>query len=139
MRYEDLVADPEAQARRLFAYLDLPYDPASTSAFNDVRLRGRMGDPTDVVAYAAISTAPLDKWSRIISNPLRKSWARRYVRWIGETRLAVMGYSMADILDELERTPVSTRLIGSDLVRMTVGPGREVLEPLWPLINGPRR
>ena len=138
LRYEDLVADPEAQARRLFAYLDLPYEPGSTSAFKDVRLDGRMGDPTGIRSYAEISAEPLDKWRRTICNPLRKSWARRYVQWIGEARLAVMGYSIAEILDDLARTRTSVRRVGSDVVRMSVGPGGEALKPLWLSISSRR-
>jgi hypothetical protein len=33
---------------------------------------------------------------------VRRAWARRYLRWIGEERLAVMGYRLDVLLAELD-------------------------------------
>lgn len=133
LRYEDLVADPEAQVGRVFAYLDLPYEVGSVGAFRDLALEGRMGDPTGTRSYDTVSTAPLNKWPGVMGNPLRRSWARRYVEWIGEARLGLMGYSAVDILSEIDRAPLSMRYIASDLARMSLGPIRQSLESVWPL------
>lgn len=138
IRYEDLIAEPETQIRKLLAYLDLPYDPAMVGSFNDVGLEGRMGDPTGVRSYDSVTRAPLEKWLGIMNNPLRRSWARRYLAWIGEARLATMGYSMSEIMRALDGAPRSLRFLGSDLVLMSVGPVRQALQPLLPMAGRPR-
>jgi len=139
VRYEDIVREPELAVRKILAYLDLPFDSQLAREFNGVKLEGRMGDPTGVEAYSAISMEPLDKWTDTIRNPMRKAWALRYIKWIGERRLSDMGYSMSEIVRELRHTPTSMRHLGSDLIRMSFGPGREIIKPLWLSVCGPRR
>ena len=38
-----------------------------------------------------------------MNNPVRKTWCRRYLRWIGLERLAVMGCVLIAELDALPR------------------------------------
>jgi len=53
-------------------------------------------------------------------------WARRYLRWIGPERLAVMGYDAATLASELRRIPTTFGSSPSDLFRMALGPLREL-------------
>ncbi len=94
LRYEDLIADREATLRKLFAYLELPFDARVGEAFSQVKLQGRLGDYAGSKTYSTISAEPLDKWKKTLRNPLRKRWARRYLQWIGDERLALMGYRL---------------------------------------------
>jgi hypothetical protein len=105
VRYEDLVGSDDAAWRRLVAHLGLPWDPRALEAFSEVTLTGRMGDPTGVDLYQQVSSAPLEKWRASFANPVRKWWARRYLAWIGEERLAVMGYELGTLLEELAAVP----------------------------------
>jgi hypothetical protein len=116
LRYEDLVANPESECRRVLEYLELPFRYETLSEFNKRILAGRMGDPTGIKRYRQISSEPLDKWKQVLNNPVRKQWARWYVRWIGPERLAIMGYRMEDLLDQLETAPNSLECTGSDLL-----------------------
>jgi len=121
VRFEDIVSEPEAQCRKVFDYLDLPYDANVTTAFSEVRLKGRLGDPTGVSRYKTITTQSLNKWKTTFANPLRKSWGRRYLTWIGASRLNMMGYRMEDLLRELDEIPSSTNRLLSDVGRMGYG------------------
>ena len=121
VRYEDLVANPESEWQRVFAYLDLPFDSDLLSKFTEVRLNGRMGDHTGTMMYQRVSEDPLDKWRQTLVNPLRRSWCRRYLRWIGQQRLELMGYDLDQLLHDLDSTPSSTRFLASDLLRNAYG------------------
>ncbi len=116
-RFEDLVADPTQAWVPLFEHLGLEFDPTVLSAFASLTFDARMGDPTGANRYRTLSTEPLDKWKRVLSNPYRKRWAERYLRWIGEDRLAMMGYSLGDLLAELDAAPTTLRRLASDPCR----------------------
>lgn len=117
VRYEDLVGGPEGTWRRVFEYLELPFDPEAGRSFAEVDLEARMGDRTGSRDYATLSSEPVTKWRSVVTNPVRKRWCRSYLRWIGEHRLSVMGYDLAQLLHELDAVPADWRLLGSDLVR----------------------
>ncbi len=120
---------PEQELRRVFEFLGLSFTPDILSQFANVRLAGTMGDPTGAQAYNTISTDPLVKWHEAFSNPFRKRWARRYLRWLGERRLKTMGYQMRDLLEELNAIPVSPRQMSSDMVYMPLGTMYCLAEP----------
>jgi hypothetical protein len=117
VRFEDLVEDPLTAWPRVFDHLGLTFDPAVLSSFAEVRLPGRMGDPTGVLSYRELSTEPVQKWRTILRTPVRKRWARRYLGWIGEERLAMMGYDAEELLRELDAVPIRLRGSVSDLAR----------------------
>lgn len=119
IRYEDLVADPEKEIKQLFSHLDISVTECEISSFNQVTLAGRMGDPTGSYEYNRVTKAPVDKWKRSFSNPLRKRWARNYLNWIGQQRLNMMGYSLGDMLSKLDNIPVELKYSMSDIIRRT--------------------
>jgi hypothetical protein len=127
VRFEDLIAEPADTWPRVFEYLELSFDPQALREFASVPLRGRMGDPSGRVQYQAISREPLDKWKRSLGNPYRKAWCRRYLEWIGERRLSLMGYRLDDLIRELDGTPSSPRLLASDLMRAAYGKTKSIL------------
>lgn len=140
VRYEDLVAHPVTQSSRLLDALGLEWEDAVVEDFADTRLDGAMGDKQGKRAYQTVSKAPLDKWKRSVSSPVRKAWCRRYVQWIGPERHAVMGYDMDEILRELDEIPTSMRPVPDDLVSVARGTLWSASEPrlfrhklaLWP-------
>jgi hypothetical protein len=121
VRFEDLLDPSSAAWPELFAYLGLPLDRSALERFPETELSGRMGDPTGQRRYASLSTEPLDRWKATIANPFRKAWSRRYVRWIGRERLAVMGYDLDALLAEVDAAPSGPRLLFSDLARAAYG------------------
>jgi hypothetical protein len=118
VRFEDLVGGDERHWEALMTYLGIAFEPTALSRFADIRLKGSMGDPTGVSRYSTVSTEPAQKWKGTLANPLRKAWCRRYLRFLGNERLAVMGYSGDEILRELEAHPTTTASLLPDLGRL---------------------
>ncbi|UUY03525.1 sulfotransferase [Svornostia abyssi] len=110
VRYEDVVAGDEATLRRLSAGASLQFTAEAYERFADVQIPGRLGDPTGVHRYSSVSREPTEKWRTVLANPARRAWARRWVRWLGRERLAVMGYDLDAVLDQLDElgTPAGT-------------------------------
>jgi hypothetical protein len=117
VRFEELVEQPDVSWPAVFGYLQLAYDPTVLTTFAETRLDARMGDPSGSRAYDELSTEPLAKWRRTFGNAYRKAWGRRYLGWIGRERLAVMGYDLEQLLDELAAVPAGPRSLASDAWR----------------------
>lgn len=116
VRYEDLVRGPERTVRTLCDYLDLPFRDAMIEQFGDTEVTGEMGDPTGGEKYGSISTDSLTGWEATFANPLRRWWARRYLRWIGDERLDAMGYDRDELEEALERPPLGLEHLAGDLL-----------------------
>lgn len=128
IRYEDMLAEPDKVCRGVFNYLELESDGVAIQGFSEVQLDGKMGDPTGVKEYQSISLRPLDKWKGVLANPLRKIWCRRYLKWLGGKRLAVMGYNLDELIGDLDKIPFSVRHVGSDAIRMAYGAVTSLLD-----------
>jgi hypothetical protein len=118
VRYEDLLSGEESHWRALTDYLGIEFEPDALQRFAEVELNGRMGDPTGVKRYSSLSFEPREKWKSTLSNPLRKAWSRRYLRFLGSERLAAMGYDQEQIMRELSSQPVSASCLIPDLGRL---------------------
>ncbi|NNJ93447.1 MAG: sulfotransferase [Halobacteria archaeon] len=121
VQYEALLQAPEQELERVMHYLGLEQAPAMLDVLPETRLSGVMGDPTGVEAYQSVSTHPIDKWKSTINNPLRRSWCRRYLQWIGQERLAVMGYDLDELLEEINATRTDWLSLFGDIPRFAGG------------------
>lgn len=119
--YENLINDPLNTWSRLMSFLSLDFDPGVLGNLYGKQFRGRVGDPTGSVKYSRISSEPEHKWHRTFGNPLRKKWARRYLNWIGQERLQRMGYSLEQLISELDGIAFSTAHIIDDVGRFAYG------------------
>ena len=126
VRYEDIVANPYGELAKIFGYLELPYDPSNLDRFWAVKLEGKYKDPFGTNLYERVSTEPLEKWKNTLVNPIRKAWCRRYLRWIGAERLALMGYDFNELLAELDSVSPSLRWLGSDIRNIGYGQARHL-------------
>jgi hypothetical protein len=129
VRYETLITKPEESWGEVFRYLNLSFDRAALGRFGNVELVGRWGDHSGPQKYIEISADSLERWKQILNNPVRKAWCRRYLRWIGRERLAVMGYDLDDLIADLDSLPASYRRVGSDVGRGCWGVIRDLSEP----------
>jgi Sulfotransferase family len=121
-RYEDLVARPPEEIERLLHYLELPFDATVLERFRELEMRNpAFWDPTGTRRYREITGASLAKWRTIMANPIRKAWCRRYLRWLGPERLAVMGYRLDELLAEVDAIPLGVHRLPSDLTRGWAG------------------
>ncbi len=89
VRYEDLVADPEAELGRLGAYLGWPELAESATAELPESAGGTLGDSTGVKDYRKVSADSSEKWKGAVDNWYRRRWCRRYwtaerAAWLGE-------------------------------------------------------
>jgi hypothetical protein len=119
VQFEDLVRFENQGWERIYDYLDLDADGVDAS-MHVPEIGGEMGDPKQG-AYEGISKDPVAKWKRVITNPLRKAWVKRYLRWVRRDRLATMGYDLDALLDEIDDVPLSPDYLLSDLGRMGMG------------------
>lgn len=120
IQYENFLQSPETELSRIAAYLDVKLDAELLKSFDRVKFSGARGDPTGVENYRAIDVAPLGKWKATINNPLRKAWCRRYLRWIGEDRLKIMGYDFNELSRDLDSVAMSPRHLLMDCFKMTI-------------------
>jgi hypothetical protein len=125
VRYEDLLMGELQHWGALMDYLGIEFDPATLRSFSQVELNGRMGDPTGPTRYKALSSAPTQKWKHTLANPLRKEWCRRYLRYLGDERLALMGYDRAQLTAALDAEPVSMSSLTSDIGRLVKDVAKE--------------
>jgi hypothetical protein len=132
VRFEDLVTGDEVPWRRILDYLELPWDPLVMKHFSTVELRGRLGDPTGVVAYSALSQEPLEKWRGTLGNPVRRAWCSRYLQWLGRERLEAMGYDLDELQRELNTIPLSREGIWEDAGLMAASLIRELVKARLP-------
>jgi hypothetical protein len=128
IRYEDLTTDFEATCGKVFDYLELDFDPNSLHGFSKVKLKGRTGDKTGAKKYDSISTEPLTQRQRCLSNPLRKMWSKRYIRWVGEYRLGMTGYDMKTMIEKIDSAEPGYSNLLSDAARMIFGILNSVFE-----------
>lgn len=121
VRYEDVVAQPRATVGRLVTALGLEWEEEVLEAFAGVSVAGAVGDPTGVRAYDRVSTEPLAKWQAELASPVRQAWARRYLRWLGAERLALMGYDLDELLEALATIPKTYREVVADVADTAKG------------------
>ena len=118
VKYEDMVASPEEVFCDMFEYLDLDYDSSSIASFDNVKLVGQMGDKTGQLSYQSIAADPVQKWKKTLATPVRRWWCRRYLDWVGEERLELMGYDKFELLDGLNSSKSNYASVPSDFARM---------------------
>jgi hypothetical protein len=125
VRYEDLLRGGERHWRALTDYLGVEFEPDALERFSQVELGGRMGDPTGRKRYSTLSTEPQQKWKGTLSNPLRKEWCRRYLRFLGDDCLETMGYNREALVAALDAEPMSLHSFTSDIGRMVKDVAKE--------------
>jgi LPS sulfotransferase NodH len=115
LRYEDLVAAPEAEVRRVTDFLRLPPLARVALPENDPLKEARLGDKTGIHKFQSVSAASVEDWKRTFASPVRRHWARGYLRFLGREALHAMGYALEDLLGSLRTTGTSPALAASDL------------------------
>jgi hypothetical protein len=129
LRYEDLVGDPHGTLGPLFDHLGLDYDPSAVEQFADVRLEGRVQDPNvSTDEFRLVRADRVDQWTSVLANPFRKAWCRRYLRWLGEERMAAMGYDLEAVLAQLAAIGNGRRFMASDMVLIPYDTAYRTLE-----------
>ncbi|ETR69147.1 MAG: hypothetical protein OMM_04121 [Candidatus Magnetoglobus multicellularis str. Araruama] len=131
VRYEDIVCHPFRTWQKVFDYLELTFYPELLENFCNFKLKNNgAGDPyARLPEYQTLRQMPVYKWKKVLVNPLRKAWCRRYLRWIGEQRLAVMGYDFQSLLSEIDSQPSDLRFLPKDIFHFPYGVFCRLFEP----------
>lgn len=127
VQYEKLLMEPEETIRSVMRFLDLSVPDEMPAPLREIQ--GRMGDPTGVREFSSISQAPLERWKSSFRNPLRRSWARSYLKWLGDDRLSMMGYDPEAMREDLKHIAGVLPGLPLDMVRMPIGELYNYLEP----------
>jgi hypothetical protein len=93
VRYEDLVADPHAQLRRICATANLDYT-ADMVEYGEVTVEaGGLGDPIGVNKATRPNTASVNKWAHAVAhNNARTTLLHKMVASISDEDLSTWGY-----------------------------------------------
>jgi hypothetical protein len=109
VRYEELVAEPEARMRELCRFLDLDFEPAmvdygdSGSAVETAR---GLGDPTTVAREKRPTTRSLARWTQeMAGDPAKLQIAREILTRLADADLAAWGSTRAELEAELAAVP----------------------------------
>jgi tetratricopeptide (TPR) repeat protein len=62
LKYESFVLDPEQEARKLVAFLDLPWDEALISPAQHARTKGFISTPSYTQVIEPVSSKPVGRW-----------------------------------------------------------------------------
>lgn len=114
VRYEELVRDPEAQARALAGFLGVAFEPAmveygSLAESRRESSRG-LGDPMTVARETRATTRSLAKWAEAATGrPERVGLYREILARLMDEDLETWGYPRAAIEAELGRIDLAGR------------------------------
>ena len=116
IRYEDIILRTEETIKQLSSFLGIPPNRFDISEYEKVSLKGDDDKISGINKYDDLSTEPIVKWKKVINNPLRKLWCKKYVRWLGCGRLDDMGYNHDNLLAELNEVQTSSKGLFADSV-----------------------
>ncbi len=119
IKYESLVTSPEVEIMKVASYLGIDIKPDMATNLEGAEIM--RGDRTGQYKYNSVSTDSIDSWKTVMANPLRKSWGKKYLQWIGEDRLRIMGYEMHQLLSDLHQSPTNYHYMLSDAARIFYG------------------
>ncbi|MCS6797715.1 MAG: sulfotransferase [Myxococcota bacterium] len=105
VRYERLVAEPEAELRGLFEFLRLPHDPRAVDYGE--RFSGPSdgpGDPIGVGRHRRPTTASVHRWAtEVATDPAKRTLARRMIDALSDDDLEAWGEPRRTLWEPLER------------------------------------
>jgi hypothetical protein len=108
--YEQLVADPEEELRRVFHFLGVAHEPGAVDYGTHEHSEKGLGDPIGVAKHSRPSTESVDKWAvEIASDPARMQLCRSIIERLDPADLATWGYPAETLWTPLERAAASGR------------------------------
>ncbi|MEN8134278.1 MAG: sulfotransferase [Thermodesulfobacteriota bacterium] len=128
LQYENLVQSPSTEMKKICDYLLLDYDDQMIGSFQNISFEGKWGDQYGIKKYDSLSKNSLHNWQKTFNNPMRRYWAIKYLDWLGEENLKLMGYSYRDLI-ALVSNGKNMNLNGmfSDLIRSVLYPPANLL------------
>jgi hypothetical protein len=113
--YDELVVGPEKHLRAITDFLGVAPLSSVDLAEEDPLKRAKLGDKTGIHRFSEVSAEPIETWKKAFASPLRKRWAQRYLEWLGEETLELLGYERTALLNQVTPVPGSFRQTMNDL------------------------
>lgn len=115
VRYEALVAEPEAETRRLCERLGIPYMPGMEAYGSSGTLpKWRLGDQKSVYEHTRPVAGNAEKWIRALEDPQIWRLSHEYLQKLGRDVFDRLGYSHEEASAILEaRRPPAARRVGT--------------------------
>jgi len=101
VRYEDLVANPDTQVRKLCEQLDIEFAPHMLDYSQTPEAKGFMTDRVGVQQRSRPTADSLDKWKDALSDPQQAEWSLGYLEDMGPELVGRMGYDYEELRREL--------------------------------------
>ena len=105
VEYENLVAEPATVCRALCSHLELSYEEEMTTASPETVTRGEMGDKSENIHRREVVGSSIGSWREVLATPVRREFARRYIRRLGPDVLATFGSDLGELDGELRALP----------------------------------
>ena len=107
VHYENLVQEPEENARQICDFLDVPFEPGMVDYGQAEGARGEstrgLGDPTTVAKESRPTTGSLSKWAKAAAGrPERVTLYQEILARLADEDLETWGFSRAAIRQELD-------------------------------------
>jgi hypothetical protein len=118
LNYESVIANPTQELSLVYEWLDLSPHEATLASNRPVY---RIGD-VRAARSTKVDAGRGTHWAMQYQSRHRRRWAGGYLKWIGEERLGLIGYSQNELLDSLYS--LETSHIGNDVRQSTVDFGR---------------
>jgi hypothetical protein len=112
--YEDLVANPERELERVFAYLGLEHQPEAVDYGKGPGMKKGMGDPITVQKHSRPVTDSVEKWAaELAADPAKLELAARMIDAIDPAHLATWRWPRERVFEAVSRAggepPTPTR------------------------------
>lgn len=102
VQYETLVASPEAQMERVFAYMGVENEPEAVNYGDRFQGKKGPGDPITVSQHSRPVTDSLHKWAaELARDPAKKALAERMIEAVPDADLEQWGWPRATVFDAL--------------------------------------
>lgn len=118
IRYEDLVAAPEENLRRICEAAELDYLPQMVN-YGEVAVEGDgLGDPIGVAQHSRPTTASVNKWARAVAhNPARIALLQSMLRPLDDADLTQWGTDREALWEPIEAVDKATALAAQKTAR----------------------
>ncbi|MGB0622045.1 MAG: sulfotransferase family protein [Myxococcota bacterium] len=112
VRYENLVQEPEENARQLCEFLGIDFEPGMVDYGSAPNAKGEstrgLGDPTTVAQQSRPTTDSLSKWAKAATGKSeRVALYQEIIARLADEDLETWGFSRADIVRELDAIDLS--------------------------------
>lgn len=121
VRYEHLVSAPAEVLPSICENLGIQYTDNMVSGYQAAVLRGRMGDPTGIHRYQAVSGASVDKWQMFFDTAYRRKAAEKMLARLDPRDLETLGYPLPKLLEALHSCPPRKSLDIRSRIDSTIG------------------